>query len=623
MFFVASRPFRTTLRGLVAVLVPVFLLGGAARAQSDADVTVSAQAQPAEVGTAGTVTFTIQVKGASVTEVQTPKPPSTTNLTLRKATPQTRREVSFNSGRLTRRLTFEWTYKPVRVGVGRIRAATVRIRGEAYTTDEVRVRIVPQSQRPARARGPAAEPRPRAETDRGEQKGLRPRDLFIRATASADTAYQNEQVTVEYRLFFRPSVRLRQSRMADAWDAPGFWREELDVASRPTPRARQIFGQTYKAIVLKRVALFPTRPGTLSVDPLRIETEARARPQLGRRDGPVPRSRYEPVTLSSEQLTVAARPLPPSAPPAFDGAVGQFALDTRVGPDSVAVGESVEVTARVEGTGNIATVSPPALGAPSAFEAYEPTVEAEIDRGGGAIRGTKTFTYTLVPRSGGTYTLPPLRFAYFDPEAGRYETLRSAPATVRVTGTAESRATSRTGDGLPIGDIAEPIEQPDRWVRVDPRPLYARPWIYAALLGALVLAVGGVAYRRRGPRAEAASSPASGGPDDARAFLRNARRHLREEEARAFHRAVEQGVLAFLEARLDLPRAASGMTGEALDRHLARRGAARADREALHEVLRACNEAQFAPAEPAPDAMETTLERADALLRRLDDHLPT
>ena len=619
MLFAVTRPFRKATRLVVALGVGLLLVAGA-RAQSDADVSVSAQARPAEVGTAGTVTFTIQVRGASRTEVRTPEPPSTTNLVLRGSTPRTQREVSFESGRLRRHLSFEWTYEPMRVGVARIRGATVRIRGEEYTTDEIRVRVVPQSQRPGPVPPPVTDPS--AAADGAERRaGLAPRDLFIRGTVSTDTAYQNEQVTVEYRLFFRPGVRLRQSRMADAWDAPGFWREELDVASRPTPRAREMYGRTYKAIVLKRVALFPTRTGRLEVDPLRIETEARARPRLGRREGPVPRSRYEPVTLSSDPLAITARPLPGSPPRAFDGAVGQFSLETRVRPDSVAVGEAVELIARVRGTGNIATVSPPALDVPSDLAAYDPSVETEIVRSGAEIRGTKTFTYTLVPRSGGRYTLPALRFAFFDPAAGRYRTLRSEPAVVRATGSAERRAASRTGEGLPVGDIAGPAERTGRWVRADRRPLHARPWVYAVLLAPLVLAGGALAYRRR--RANAAeTTPASRGEPVARAHLEEARRHRRDGEVRAFHRAVEEGILAFLEARLDLSRSASGMTGEALDRHLARRGATRAEREALHELLSVCSEAQFTPAEPSTDDMATTLDRAAALLRSLDDTLP-
>jgi hypothetical protein len=528
--------------------------------------------------------------------------------------------VSFDQGRLSRRITFAWRYRPMRVGTGRIQGTTVRVRGEPYTTDEVRVRVVPQAQRPRR---PQARPAPGAspgpdEPDR--RVGLEPRDLFIRATASADTAYQNEQVTAEYRLFFRPGVRLRQSRMADAWDAPGFWREELDVASRPTPRAQEMYGRTYRAIVLKRVALFPTQTGRLEVDPLRIETEARAQSRLGRRDATGPRSRYEPVTLSSEQLGVGVRPLPPGAPPSFDGAVGQFGLEAEVRPDSGAVGEGIELTVRIRGTGNIATVSPPALETPSEVAAYEPVVETEIDRSGDEIRGTKTFTYTLVPRSGGRHALPSVQFAYFDPAAEQYETLRAPLTTVRATGEAEPRARSRTGEGLPVGDIAGPIEQSDRWVRAERKPLYARPWPYAALLLPIVLAAGAVAYRRRQPEV---SAPAKEERvlDVARPAFDEARRHLRNEERRPFYRAVERGVLAVLDARLDLPRAASGMTGEALDRHLADRGVSRPDRERLREVLTDCSEAQFTPAEPAPAAMEETLDRAEALLRRLDDAL--
>jgi len=610
------------LRRVLAVLILLLVGGvGSAWGQSSPGVSVSAEARPPEVGTEGTVTFRIEVRGAPRSVIETPEPPATTNLVLQETTPTTEREVSFDEGQLTRRIAFEWRYRPMRVGTGRIQGTTLRVRGEPYTTDEVRVQVVPQSQRPRRTPQTGAAPgAPSRSNDADRRAGLESRALFVRATASADTAYQNEQVTAEYRLFFRPGVRLRQSRMADAWDAPGFWREELDVASRPTPRAREMHGRTYRAIVLKRVALFPTQTGLLEIDPLRIETEARAQPRLGRRDGTVPRSHYEPVTLASEQLAVAARPLPPGAPPSFDGAVGQFELEAEVRPDSGAVGEGIELTARIRGTGNVATVSPPALDPPSEIDAFEPVVETEIDRSGDEIRGTKTFTYTLVPRSSGRHALPPVRFAYFDPADARYETLRASLPAVRATGEAEPRARSQTGEGLPVGDLAGPIEQPGRWVRADRRPLYARPWPYAAVLLSVVLAAGAVAYRRR----RTGASPPS--EDDralaaARPALEAARRHLRNEERRPFYRAVERGVLAFLDARLDLPRAASGMTGEALDRRLADRGASRADRERLREVLADCSEAQFTPAEPAPDAMRETLDRAEALLRRLDDAL--
>jgi hypothetical protein len=410
--------------------------------------------------------------------------------------------------------------------------------------------------------------------------------------------------------------------MVDAWDAPGFWREELDVASRPTPRTTTLRGTTYKNIVLKRVALFPTRAGRLSVDPLRIETEARTQPRLGRRDEAPTRDRYEPMTLASEELIVAARPLPSGAPPAFDGAVGQFRLDTQISADSVQVGEAVELTARLQGTGNIATVSPPVLDPPSDLETYDPTVDTDVNRSGTVVQGTKTFTYALVPRSNGSFTLPPVRFAYFDPEAEQYRTLRSEPAALRVTGDVPPRAESRTGEGLPIGDIAGPIDDDPRWVRVDRPPLYARPWVYAAVAGPLLLALGAMAVRRRRREPDASDADDGAALDAAHEPLRAARRSLQDEEVRAFYEAIERAVLAVLDQRLDLPRPANRLSADALVRHLAHHDVAEPEQTALRELLTTCHQAQFTPSEPSPDAMEAALEHTQTLLHRLDEALP-
>ncbi len=608
-------------RFLAAMIGLGLLFVGPVHAQSGNDVEISASAQPSEVGTADIVTFEIQVKGAPLSAIETPSPPPTTNLVLQDPTPQTDPELSFDSGRLTRHVSIKWTYKPLQVGTGRIRPTTLRVRGEKYTTDEIRIRIVPQSQRPQRASPPSANSPPPPRSEEARPSTLDPRALFIQATASTDTAFQNEQVVAEYRLFFRPGVRLRQSRMADAWDAPGFWREELDVASRPTPRTTDLYDQTYKAITLKRVALFPTRSGSLSIDPLRIETEARPRPQPDQRNS-VPQSRYEPVTLSSEELSVRSRPLPPDPPSSFDGAVGTFSLDTQISDDSVQVGEAVDLTVRIQGTGNLATISPPLVEPPADFETYEPSVQMEIDRSGAAVQGTKTFGYTLVPRSNGGYTLPPVTFAYFDPETERYETLQSPPISLRATGDVPPQAVGQTGQGLPIGDIAGPMENA-QWVRADRAPLYAQLWTYAVILAPILLAAGGVAYRRYAEHFASAAASHSDALTTAQQHLQEAHHCLREDDSRAFHNTVERALLSFLGTRLDLPQHPSGVGRETLDRHLAGHDVPAPVRTAVHDVLDACDEARFSPTEPSYATMEATLEHAQSLLLRLDDTLPT
>lgn len=608
--------FWAVLMAVVVALAPVH----DGRAQSDdAEVSITAAARPSEVGTAGTVRFEIRVKGVSLSAIQTPEPPSTANLVLQESTPVTQRQLSFDSGRLQRRITFVWRYRPMRVGIGRIRPTTLRIQGERYETQEVRVRIVPQSQASRRApQGHAAAGGGSGNTSRPSRLG--PRDLFIRATASADTAYQNEQITAEYRLFYRPGIRLRRSRMADAWDAPGFWREELDVDARPTPQMQTLQGESYKTIVLKRVALFPTRPGRLTVAPLRIETQARAQPQLDGRDEPIARSQYESVTLASDTLVVQARPLPPDAPPAFDGAVGQFSLRAALSATRVSVGTGIDLTARLEGRGNLATLSPPLVEAPSGLATYDPTVETQIDRSGAAVRGTKTFTFTLVPQAGGRHTLPPVQFAYFDPEAGQYEVLRAGGGEIRATGTAGPQAASRAANGLPIGDIAGVMTAPGEWRPTDRTPLYAQPWVYGAVALPILLAVGGVAWRRR--RRPDAPVPADTSLPDARRRLDEARTARAEGDVRTVYDNIEAAVLGFLDRRLDLPRAASRMTIDDLDHHLERRDVPEGERTALRTLLDTCHQMQFTPARPSDADMGDALDHAHTLLRRLDDALP-
>lgn len=609
----------TSVRTVVAILVLSAVLAGHVCAQSGASVRVTAEAEPMEVGTEETVVFTVRVQGAPATVVQTPDRPAVTNLAPQQRTPSTQRALSSGED-ASRGVTFTWRFRPRREGTARIRPVTVIVRGETYTTEEIRLQVVPQSQRsssPTLTRlGPPSSP------PGNEDAILDARDLFIRATATADWAYQNEQVVVEYRLFYRPGIRLRHSRLADAWDAPGFWREELNVASRPTPRTRRAYGQAYETIVLKRVALFPTRPGTLHVDPLRVETEAQGTLQM--RGGAV-RARFVPIRLASEGLSLPVRALPPTAPASFEGAVGQFAMTVGTEADSATVGTPVRLRVQVRGSGNLATLSPPRLDVPSEFEVYEPAVRTDIDRSGDRIDGTKTFAYTLVPRASGRYTLPPATFAYFNPEAERYETLRSETKILHVTGEAApwSRPLSgQTGDGLPVGDVTGLMETEEaRWVRTDRPPLYRQPWAYVVLLIPVLLAAGGLIYRRRTRTSEPKrSADRDEALDTGRDRLREAHRHLQDGADSAFYEAVEQGLRAVLSARLGLN--GSGVTRVALDRHLARHDVPEDLRDALCELLDRCGEAQFAPESPSSASMEAVLDEAETVLRRLDEHLP-
>ena len=612
------------------VRIAAFLMVGwmlaAPGAVGQSTVRVSASVSPSTAGVHETLAYTLRITGVNRADVSPPEAPATTNLVLQQSTPSTR-YVQTPGG--SSRVTFEWRYRPMREGTARIKPVSLTIQGETYTTETIRVAIVPQSQRPSTspAAPPVAPPSSGRASDGEGPSELAEQDLFIRAEPSATTVYRNEQIVVAYRLFFRPGLQLRHSRLAQAWDANGFWREELDVASRPQPRLQTENGNRYRTIVLKRVALFPTRTGALSIDPLRIKTEASVR-QL--RQSNVPGG-FEPVTLASDSLQVEVKSLP-DAPPDFEGAVGTFNLRATLSTDTLSVSDDVQMELTVEGTGNLATLQMPMPDIPSAVEAYDPDVSMTLDRTRTVARGTKTFTHTLVPTAPGQHVLAPRPFTYFDTEAETYRTLRPAPDTIHVTGRGPSppaRSASATDT---------------RGTVVAQRPDASPTWLWWG--GAALMIGGALAFwmmRRRSdpdatrprkarvfaPRASSRDSGptvASSAADPhaalttAQEHLGRAHRHLREGDVKPFYRSVERAVLSFVGRRLD--RSVPGLTRAVLNDVLHTHDVPSEDREALHELLDASDQAQFTPAQPSHDSMQAALHQAQELILHLDAALP-
>jgi len=591
-------------------------------------VNVHSSVDATTIGTEESVTLTITIDGSDGSDVQVPQPPEAVGLTLLQTIPRTQQSVSIVNGQMSRSFGYSWAYRPTGQGTARIEASTVRVKDREYHTQPIQVQVIPQDQRPARARRadpfaqafrspfdpPATEPAPEPDES----------DLFIRAVPSQRSAWQNEQVVVEYRLFFREGIQLRQSRLTDSWDAEGFWREELDVETRPIPRIMVENGLRYNTIVLKRAAVFPTRAGDLSVDPLKIESEAML--PFGSRDPFrslfAMQTRFTPVLLESPEVTIASQPLPDGAPASFNGAVGAYAMTVNADRTELEVGESMQLTVTVTGRGNLATMDAPVLDVPAAFDVYDPDVSTLLDRSGSQLTGSKTFRYILIPRTNGTFEIPPVTFSWFDPNAERYRSSSSSAFPVTVTGTATSPlSVTATTNGMPVDDFAPVFTSSEDWARINLPPLHTRWWVWSMIFLPLA-AMGGVQMWRRhqnrlvrdprwarGRRAHPLS----------RKHLKQAMELLQTGDTRGYFEEVERAVLGFIGNRLDI--AEKGLTRPQLDTMLAKRGADRALRDRLKQLLDLCDRGRFAPASFSPENKESAFDDASALIPDLDDQL--
>lgn len=560
------------------------------------------------------VIYTLEVEGTSLPNIVTPSPPATEGLSLVHASPSTTRRASIINGVISQSLSFHWTYRPTRAGQARIDAAEITVDGRRIRTEPIHLTVLQQSQRSPSARG-----NPPGTPGGDDEPSFTSQDLFIRAIPSTRTAYPNQQITLEYRLFFRYGIQLRQSRLADSWDADGFWREDLDIETRPIPEVTVQNGLRYNSIVLKRVALFPTRTGRLTIEPLRIETEAYT-PYAGSAwdrffslGGDV-----ETLELESPPVTIDVQPLPPGAPPTFSGAVGDFRMNVDVGRTDLTAGDPLEISVRISGTGNLTTLTAPDLRPPGAFEQYPPQSSTNINRRATQIQGTRTFTYVLVPRTNGHFEIPPVAFTYLDPKTGRYETLTDRPIEVEVTGAPENLANEAVVSELPVDDIAGIIAVPGEWIDLNRTPLHRNGWAYAALLLPLAALGGAVVFQRHRKRMTTDETFARSrrAHPVARRHLKHAANLAHREDPRAFYEEVDRAVLGFLGNRLNVPE--RGLTRQSLREMLAARGLSETRIGDLQSLLDECDRARFAPGPLDREAMQTALTRAEALIADID-----
>ena len=515
------------------------------------------------------------------------------------------------NGRTSLSLTFQHRFQATAEGTFEIGPVTVRAGGRDLRTEPLTIRITD---------GPA--PTSRSGLP-GADGTVAPEDLFITATASKPRVYVNEPVIVEYRIFTR--VDVDGYNITQQPGTTGFWVEELED---PQARVEQVVrdGLQYTSAVVRRVALFPTGAGTKTLAPLTLETQVRvqrrSRSLFGDPFGGLFGSRVS-VVVGSNPVEIEVLPLPEAGrPDAFTGLVGRLEVSASIDRIDAETNDALTYRLEVSGTGNIRTLPEPELGFPSDVEVYPPDVSERVDPTEDGVRGSKIFEYVIVPRAPGQVTIPAVKLAYFDIDAGTYAAAASDPITLTVAGdpVAGPAGRFRTGVDLQRQDI--------RFIRIAIpgfRPvggsLVRSAGFWAIVLVPMCAVAGAVAARRHQDRLTGDVAYAR-----RRRAARLAKQRLARAESlrspdrhRAFHAEVGRALQGFLGDKLNLAEA--GLIRDEIRARLTSRGVAPGVIDAYLGCLEDCDRQRFAPTEPDTLAMQDMLTRAARAMTDLDQAL--
>ncbi len=620
----AVRAIRKAAPWVLLVAGCVLLTPPLSQAQQNGGLSVSVRVMPNPARENQTFQLEITLSGSEAQSVVDVPLPNLSGFARYLGSQGTSQNIQIINGRMSVSKTFTYLFMATKSGTFTIPSVEVRSGGKTYRSQPVSIQILP-----AGAGGSRSAPGAKAGGARGRASDQLAEQIFLRTKVSKKRVYQGEPVVLTYSLYTRLNVT--GYAITKLPSTTGFWVEDMEIQQPPPTYEELIDGVRYVVADIKKMALFPTAPGELKIEPMAVDCEVRVRRTSRPRDffdaffdDPF-FGRTVRRTLYSPPVTIRVLPLPQEGRPVdFSGAVGRFRMSAKIDKDSVQTNEAITLTVKIQGTGNIKVIGEPKLELPPDLEKYEPKVTQRIDKSGSTIRGSKTFEYVLIPRFPGTQRIRPIRFSYFDPVAGEYRTLTSPEFVVRV---ARGKQALALGGGLSKEEVRL-VGQDIRFIKTEVagwrrigRHFHNSALFYAGLIVPLLALGAAAGYRHQQDRLaeNVALARSRRAQRQASQRLKRARSLLTLDTQKEFYAEVARALTGFLADKFNT--SAAGLVSDQVERQLRERGVPEELISDTLALLNTCDFQRFAPAAADTSAMQETLRRAEKIIGSLEKRL--
>ena len=345
--------------------------------------------------------------------------------------------TSFVNGKRTSSFEQTYTYMIMaqRAGTFTIGPATVKVDGENVQSNGVRIQVLPEDEQPQQQSNQSSSTSTTSSTSSSSStSSASSENLFVRTIASKTKVHEQEALMITYKLYFANVDVAQLTNNTKLPEFTGFLKQDLEQGEIQT-QLEHYNGRNYQTAVLYRTILYPQHSGDITIDParfeavLRVQTQQRARSIFDDFFGS-----YTNVTkmLTAPGVTIHVAALPSGKPAGFSGAVGKFNLTPSISQTEVQANDAVTIKLDISGAGNMKLIKTPAIDWPEGFEPYDPKVTNNFATTTSGVSGTKSIEYLAIPRSAGEYTIPAVKFSYFDIDDKSYKTLSTPEYTIHV-----------------------------------------------------------------------------------------------------------------------------------------------------------------------------------------------
>ena len=584
------------------------------------ELSITATVNKNPVGVDEEFTYTVEIRGQtrSLPEVELPEFQDFIII----AGPSVSTAFQMINFKMSATRTYQLVLLPKKPGRFTIPPAEATHGGETIRSNAIELTVVQGSPR----RQPSS--RQRSRRGRKEEADLS-KSVFLRAVPSRQSVYLHEQVNLVYKIYFR--LNIQNPEYIKLPETVGFWVEEYPLKSLPV-RQETLNGVPYNVVEVRKLALFPTRAGKLTITPMKVAVDVILRQ---RRRDPFdifdnffdnPFGKRIRRVLTSNEVTIRVKPLPAEGQPSdFAGLVGDFRVTTSMDQKEVETNQAVSYTVKITGNGHLDFLNQLPLQFPSTFEVYEPKVKTQKGLTGRSMSTSKTYEYVLIPRVPGKFTIASFRIPFFDPSKQEYRVLRTPEYHIEVK--QGSGFEDRLAGGVVAKEEVKFLGKDIRFIKErleGLQPIGYRPyrawWFWIGLLVpvlGLVLAYGYREHREK-MQTNVEYARRRRASKQARQRLKQAHRWLKQNRFAECYAEISRALTGYLADKTNRP--AAGLLKEEVESLLKQH---QVNGELLSRLMQCLEEAdfyRFAPTGAAPEDARRCYQTAEKLLEELEKY---
>lgn len=533
--------------------------------------------------------------------------------------------TSFVNGKRTSSFTLTYTYTlmPNKEGSFTIPPATIKVDGDSYTSNGVRITVLP----PDNVSATKSNTSNHTKSTPREADNATAENIFMRTLVSKTRVHEQEAILLSYKLYFAGVDVAQLTNNTRIPEFKGFLKQDLELGEIQT-ELEHYNGRNYQTAVLYRTLLFPQRSGDITIDPaqfealLRVQNRAQVRSIFDDFFGS-----YTTVTkaLTSPGITIHVSPLPAGKPASFCGGVGQFNLSSTISNTELQANEAVTLKLTIQGSGNMKLLKTPAVDWPEGFEVYDPKVTNNFKNTTTGVSGTKTIEYLAIPRAGGTYTIPAIQFSYYDTQEDTYKTLSTPDYTLKIARSANDETTNMVVNNFVQKEDIQQLGSDIRYIHTaysransmrEPIAFGSMIFWLCYLIPSLLAALLFVVFRKRiQENADTTRVRYKKANKVAQRRLKQAEQLLKNNQKEKFYEEIERAAWTYLSDRLYIPTAQ--LNKENIAQILATKAVSE---DVINQVLHVLSTAEFARYAPITEhAMQDIYDQTAKIINQLEN----